>query len=131
MAFGGIQVVANLIEAFGFGTQQFDGEFHRDRPVAPDKAPDDGVSVKATEQMLPHAGEGQLRLADVERHLFVAKEVKVKPFPFCGAVFDEQEALEGEDELRKVHWVMLEKFSQGGRCFVSFVERERFLFCVI
>lgn len=97
--FGGVQVIPHRDKFLGLRTHQLDGEVHRSGPVDPDETSYQRMGVEAVQQMLPDAPKGEIRLTDVEGHRLIAEEVEVEMFPLGGTLFDQQEALERDDEF--------------------------------
>lgn len=50
--------------------------------------------------MVPHTVEGEVGLPDIERYRLITDDVEVKVHPFGGGFRDEQEAFEGEGDMR-------------------------------
>lgn len=72
-AFGGVEIGIAGCKAGGLGPPEFDGEAHRDRPIRQQKASDDGARLKPIADMAPNAVESNVRLANIEGDLLVAK----------------------------------------------------------
>ena len=78
--FSRVQIVPDVQELRRTRAQQFDGETHGSRPVAPHETPDDRVAFETAEQVFPDAPKGMLRLPGIDCNLIVPKQVQVQVF---------------------------------------------------